>query len=255
MEGRERKTVTVRNVTIGEGMPKVCVPIVGSTKEEIIKEAEKVRHLPVDLVEWRADWFEQVFEDACVEEMLSILREKLGNLPLLFTFRSKREGGEKEIDVQTYVELNEAAVKTGCIDLVDAELFCGENSVRTIIETAHRNDVRVIVSNHDFEKTPEKSEIVNRLLTMRKIGADIPKIAVMPQKRADVLTLLAATEEVSETADCPIITMSMSGIGMISRLSGEVFGSAVTFGAGEKASAPGQIGAEDLKQILKILHG
>ena len=52
-----------------------------------------------------------------------------------------------------------------------------------------------------------------------------------------------------------LITMAMSGIGMISRLSGECFGSAVTFGAARKASAPGQIGVEQLREILQIVHG
>ncbi len=72
---------------------------------------------------------------------------------------------------------------------------------------------------------------------MQDMGADIPKIAVMPQSKRDVLTLLCATEEmVTDYADRPIITMSMAGTGVISRLCGEVFGSSMTFGAAKKAS-------------------
>lgn len=141
------------------------------------------------------------------------------------------------------------------MDLVDAELFTGDDKVQKIIAGAHACGVKVIVSNHDFEKTPEKEELVKRLTHMQKLGADIPKIAVMPKDRQDVLTLLAATAEVSEKAACPIITMSMAGNGIVSRLCGEVFGSAVTFGAGKKASAPGQIGVEELRKILTVLHG
>ena len=48
--------------------------------------------------------------------------------------------------------------------------------------------------------------------------------------------------------------MSMAGKGLISRLSGELFGSAVTFGAAKKISAPGQISAVELRNILNILH-
>ena len=51
-----------------------------------------------------------------------------------------------------------------------------------------------------------------------------------------------------------IITMSMAGTGAISRLSGEVFGSALTFGSVGKVSAPGQINVEDLKTVLNIVH-
>jgi len=90
---------------------------------------------------------------------------------------------------------------------------------------------------------------------MQDMGADIPKIAVMPQSKKDVLTLLAATEEMTSCyADRPIITMSMAGTGVISRLCGEVFGSSMTFGAAGKASAPGQMGVEDLNTVLALLH-
>ena len=90
---------------------------------------------------------------------------------------------------------------------------------------------------------------------MQELDVDLPKIAVMPKKKEDVLTLLAATEEMNRKyADRPIITMSMAGDGVISRLCGEVFGSALTFGAAGQASAPGQIGVKELRQILTILH-
>ena len=90
---------------------------------------------------------------------------------------------------------------------------------------------------------------------MQDFGADIPKIAVMPTCKQDVLTLLSATLEMSEKyADRPIITMSMAGTGVVSRLTGETFGSALTFGAASKASAPGQIGVNALKQVLDIIH-
>ena len=115
--------------------------------------------------------------------------------------------------------------------------------------------MKVVASNHDFHKTPAQEEIVSRLCKMQELGADIPKIAVMPQNKKDVLTLLSASREMSEEhADRPIITMSMAGTGVISRLCGEVFGSALTFGAAGKASAPGQMGVEDLKTVLELLH-
>ena len=153
-------------------------------------------------------------------------------------------------------DINIKAAQTGYVDMVDVEIFTGDDIVRRIIEGAHAAGVKVVASNHDFFKTPEKDDIVRRLCKMQEMGADIPKIAVMPQNKKDVLTLLAATEEMASIhADRPIITMSMAGTGVISRLCGEVFGSALTFGAAAKASAPGQMGVEDLKQVLTLLHG
>ncbi|VUC85423.1 3-dehydroquinate dehydratase [Salmonella sp. NCTC 11881] len=133
--------------------------------------------------------------------------------------------------------------------------FTGDDEVKATVGYAHQHNVAVIMSNHDFHKTPAAEEIVQRLRKMQELGADIPKIAVMPQTKADVLTLLTATVEMQERyADRPIITMSMSKTGVISRLAGEVFGSAATFGAVKKASAPGQISVADLRTVLTILH-
>jgi len=69
-----------------------------------------------------------------------------------------------------------------------------------------------------------------------------------------VLALLTATNEARRTLSCPVITMSMGGQGLVSRLSGELFGSCLTFGALGQASAPGQIDARELKQILGVMH-
>ena len=248
-------TVKVRNIEIGAGIPKICVPIVGVTREEILAAAENIKSTKADVVEWRVDWYEDIFDFTKTEATMQALREVLGEMPILFTFRTSKEGGEKAIETEAYVELNQNAAKTGLVDLVDVEAFTGDDAVKAVVDIAHENGVKVIASNHDFHKTPEKEEIVSRLRKMQELGADITTIAVMPQNKTDVLTLLAATEEmVSEYADRPIITMSMSGTGVISRLCGEVFGSALTFGAVGKVSAPGQMGIEDLTTVLGLLH-
>ena len=248
-------TIKVRDIEIGAGAPKIIVPIVGVTKDDIIAEAKTFDSIPVDMVEWRVDWFENVFEFDKVEEVLKELRDALGNIPILMTFRTSKEGGEKAIEPAAYVELNKKAAATGLVDLVDVEAFTGDEYVKEIIAAAHESGVAVVASNHDFDKTPDKDDIVSRLRKMQDLDADIPKIAVMPQNKKDVLTLLAATEEmVSEYADRPIITMSMAGTGLISRLCGEVFGSALTFGAVGKASAPGQMNAADLNTVLNLIH-
>lgn len=247
--------VKVRNVEIGTGIPKICVPIVGVTQGEILTAARDIKRSKADVAEWRVDWYEDIFDSAKTEETLRNLRTELGEMPLLFTFRTAREGGEREIPKDAYTELNRRAARSGLIDLVDVEIFMGDDAVRAILETAHEHGVKVVASNHDFHGTPDQADIVSRLRRMQELGADIPKIAVMPQSKKDVLTLLDATEEmVSEYADRPVITMSMSGTGVISRLCGEVFGSALTFGAVGRTSAPGQMRAEDLAEVLEILH-
>ena len=247
--------VVVRNIEIGSGMPKVCVPIVEKTREDILSTAKAICSTEADLVEWRADWYEDVSAFSEVIKTADMLRSILGETPLLFTFRSAREGGEKELSLESYATLLESVAKTGFVDLIDVEVFSGDDAVKNIIQTAHAHGVKVIASNHDFEGTPAREELVARLCKMQDLGADILKIAVMPQTRSDVLTLLSVTEEMSSRhTSRPVITMSMGRTGTLSRLCGEIFGSAVTFASFGKVSAPGQIAIEDLKAGLRLLH-
>jgi 3-dehydroquinate dehydratase-1 len=253
--GWMRKTVTVAGITIGEGTPKICAPIVGKTVGELIEEVEFLKSLDLDIVEWRVDFFDSVDNIEAVKTALSQIRSILKDTPLIFTFRRLNEGGEREISPAYYVELNTAVVKTGQVEIIDTELSIDQDDLKMLIETAHSNGVFVIISNHDFDKTPSKEEIVGRLRKAQELGGDLPKIAVMPKSAADVLTLLDATNIMKELYDdTPVITMSMDGLGVISRLAGEIFGSALTFGAAKKASAPGQIAVTELKEFLDLLH-
>ena len=250
-----KNIVKVRNLKLGEGIPKICVPLVGKTNEEILEEAKNLKEIKLDLVEWRIDHYENVENIEKCKEILKELREELGETPILVTFRSKKEGGEREVSTEYYIELNKEISRTGMADLIDVELFTGDREVSEIVNFAHENEVKVVMSNHDFDKTPAKEEIVKRLCKMQELGADLPKIAVMPQTTSDVLTLLCATDEmVTKYADRPIITMSMAGLGVISRIAGETFGSALTFGAAKAASAPGQVPVKELNNVLKLMH-
>ncbi len=248
------KTCTVRNVVIGEGMPKICVPIVGKNEREILNALWSFRGRPHDMVEWRADWFEGIRDEKRMLWFLEGLRREIGEAPLLFTIRTMKEGGALDIEPEEYLAVNKFVVKSGFVDLVDFELFTGDDYVKELIETAHESGVKVILSSHDFAKTPEYDDMKGRLLKMQDLGADLLKLAVMPVKRRDVLTLLEVTEEVSRIAEKPIVTMSMSMKGMISRLSGEFFGSVMTFGSVGEGSAPGQMNLNDLHEVLNAIH-
>ena len=247
------KVVSIRDIHIGKGVPKVIVPLMGKTLEELLLEIKTLKQINLDIVEWRVDLLENVEDLTKVKQILTMIREELYPIPLLFTFRTHREGGNKTIEDSYYETLLVEIMKTKEIDLVDVELFSPK--VKKIMESAKENDVVIIMSNHDFDKTPAKEEIIWRLRRMQELDADISKIAVMPKNPSDVLTLLDATHTMySLYADRPIITMSMASTGAISRLAGETFGSAATFGSGVAASAPGQIPANDLKHILELLH-
>lgn len=250
-----KKTVTVRGITLGKGAPKICVSMVGKTLSQLKEEASFFKTIDLDVVEWRVDFFEHVDVIEKVKEAVFEIRAILADIPLIFTFRSAKEGGERECNPSFYFELNKSIAETSQVDLIDIELFNDESDIKKLINAAHTYNVFVILSNHDFERTPSKEEMVSRLRKAQELGGDLPKLAVMPTSAADVLTLLDATNTMNEKyADRPFITMSMGGKGVISRLAGEIFGSALTFGAANKASAPGQVDVTELRRIVNLLH-
>lgn len=249
------KVVKIGEVTIGDGTPKICSSIVSQELKGLLEEIQYMQNLNVDIIEWRIDYYKNIDNQDSIKTTLKAIRKVMDNKPLLVTFRSKKEGGEKEVNAEEYKQLNKTLIASGYIDAVDVELFSGEEIVKELVSFAHQHKVKVIISNHDFIKTPCKEEIINRLCRMQTLEADIAKIAVMPQTPQDVLTLLEATNSMrTQYADRPFVTMSMSRLGLISRLTGEIFGSAITFGVGKEISAPGQIAVTDLYRMLQILH-
>lgn len=247
------KPLTIRNVTLGEGKPKIIVPIVDRDTQAVLDRAAGFAGHPIDLVEWRADFFDQVRDAQAVEQVLKGLRERLPDQILLFTFRTRQEGGAQSIFPEDYLDLNRRAAESGCADLIDVEIFA-ENAAENI-QAIHAAGARVVGSNHALDGTPPCSEILYRLRKAQDMGADILKIAVMARSPRDVLALLSATEKMfTDYADRPLLTMSMGGIGAVSRMAGEIFGSCATFGTIGQSSAPGQIPVNELAQVLDVIH-
>ena len=244
----------IKGKTIGTGKPLLCVPVMESNTEEIIDELRTLAKSEADIVEWRIDTFVDYKNYNAVREVFAAAAECMKEKIFLYTFRTKKQGGMGELAPDELNDLHDLAAESGCVDLLDLEFFEEEHPARKI-RKLHKQGLKVIASHHDFYETPDR-EVMKMLLEQMCAGdADIVKLAVMPQNKRDVLTLLSATEEmVTDYADRPIITMSMAGTGVISRLCGEVFGSSMTFGAAKKASAPGQMGVEDLSTVLGLLH-
>lgn len=246
--------ITIRGCSIGERRPKVILPIVEQTEAAILEKAQEFSTLRADCVEWRVDWFCAANDPHAVTHCLRALRNVLPDKLFLVTFRTKAEGGEKVLSAAEYAAYLHIVCESGCADLIDLEFFTAGGDLPTFIEQAHAAELAVVCSSHDFHKTPPRSVLVERMVQMQLAGADLPKVAVMPQSRADVLELLAATVEMREQhPETPVITMSMGALGAVSRLSGEAFGSAMTFANPGKASAPGQIPLDVLNAALDAM--
>ena len=206
-----------------------------------------------DLIEWRIDFFDQVEDAEKLVETAKKLCQVMSEMPLLTTFRTHFEGGVKKLSEEEYFDICRVLIKERATDLLDLELFRKTSKLKEIIAEAHENNIYIIMSNHDFDKTPATSELERRLTLMKTFGADIAKIAVMPNSARDVLNLLLATDNMKYKLNCPLITMAMGDLGKVTRISGEVFGSCLTFGTVGDASAPGQIESTNLKGILDTL--
>lgn len=238
-----------------KGKSKICVPLMGCTEDEIFENLSNIQKHYFDIIEWRADYYKEVLIAKKSIEIIKKIKNIIGNRGLLFTIRTSFEGGEIEISKEKYKEVLTAILENSIIDMVDIEFMMGIETISDIIHKAHNNNILVIGSNHDFVETPEADEIYNRLLEMKKAGMDISKIAVMPKSKSDVVKLFEATAKINEDVkDIYTITMSMGKTGEISRVIGSYFGSVMTFGAVGNVSAPGQIEADKLYDIIRKIE-
>lgn len=249
------KVVKVRNLSIGEGMTKICVPLVAPTDDDVIQQLLLIGKSKCDLVEFRADCYENCMNSDALLNVLQTMRERLHDLPILFTFRTKKEGGNMEISPSQYKELLFQAIESGYIDLIDVEYFSEDGLVEEVTTVAHEKEIYVIVSNHDFKTTIPMEQIVVRYKAMIATGADIAKIAMMPEEASHVVDMMQAAKELQESGnETPLIVISMGELGVSTRTTGEMYGNCISFATAGIPSAPGQIDVAALRGQLEIIH-
>ena len=247
------RTVTVGDLTLGEGLPAVCVPLTGRNREELLAQTERALQAGADLIEWRADFLEIPEDGIQTAALADEIRAMIGGIPLIYTLRTEPEGGELPFDAALYDELIRRAADMEEVDLIDIEALHLETDAAALCEYARTKGKKVIASAHFFDGTPKKEEMHRIFLREERMGADILKLAAMPQKPGDVLRLMQACLQFHEETGAVMITMSMGEMGKISRVSGSLTGSAVSFGTAGQSSAPGQIPAEELRSVMQLL--
>lgn len=234
---------------------KTIVPITAKTKEQALAQAQVIANTAdADLAEFRIDLLSFASDTKQVIALGHELKKILGNKPMIATIRTKNEGSQLEISDADYGKTYQAYLKNPFMDWLDVEMFRDQKVVSEIVQKAHQKKVLVVMSNHDFQKTPSQDEIEKRLLKQDQMGADVLKIAVMPKSKQDVFTLMNATLKVSQQTTKPLLTMSMGQLGTISRVATANMGGSYSFGMIGQASAPGQIDVTKLKQILQTVQ-
>lgn len=234
---------------------KTIVPITAKTREQAIAQAKVIAaNADADLAEFRIDLLNFASDRKQVIALGHELKQILGTKPLIATIRTHNEGGQLTISDADYGKTYQAYLQQPFMDMLDVEMFRDQQIVKDTVKMAHAKKVLIVMSNHDFQKTPPESEIIKRLLKQDELGADILKIAVMPQNKQDVFTLMNATLKVSQQSKKPLLTMSMGKLGTISRIATANMGGSFSFGMIGEASAPGQIDVIQLKQFLKTVQ-
>ncbi len=247
--------IQARTGVLGDEKPMVCIPLVGANRDTILAEAKNVPAIAPDIIELRIDAWDFIEDVAASLSMIKEVRAIVGEVPIILTCRGDWEGGIKKVSDEAKFGVYEAAVKEGLVDFIDVELIYGEEKIKKILDLLNGTKTYLIISFHNFKETPSRDELISILSKEIALGAHVAKLAAMPQKEEDVLDIFSATLAVRrQHPDIPMITMSMSPMGAISRLAGGLFGSDLTFAVGSKSSAPGQIPVANLRQCFDVIH-
>ncbi|HTL48676.1 MAG TPA: type I 3-dehydroquinate dehydratase [Verrucomicrobiae bacterium] len=194
-----------------------------------------------DLVEFRIDLFSRGDAPYVLRKILPYYRKA----PTLATIRSAREGGGWKKPEKKRLELFEALIPH--VDAVDVELSSGALA-KKVAAAAHRKNKAVIVSYHDFKRTPPDRELRRLFRRASALGADIVKIAAMARTSEDVRRLARFTVEHSEKN---IVTIAMGRQGTVSRILFPALGSLITYAPWGKATAPGQLDFDATRAFLQ----
>ena len=128
------------------------------------------------------------------------------------------------------------AIKAGC-DYIDIDL--SNNVKKQLIKQARMNNCKVIISLHDYEKTPSS-------LTLDNNEGDFLKIATTINSAKDSVQLLSLLNQRGN-----LIVVGMGEKGLYTRIVAPLMGSFLTYAYVEKTTAPGQLNVEDMVEIYK----
>lgn len=224
-----------------QNRPLICTPLTGVDRNSLMTQLEDIVKKNPDIIEWRVDFFLKLDDLQAVKSVAEEIHKRSAHIPILFTRRSTREGGEQiSISEKQVFDLYETVIKSKAVDFIDVELSADQADINRVKRLAEDHQVQVLMSYHNFSETPHEEEIYNKLKEAEEQGADVGKVAVMPQTIDDVLVLMKATAKASEHLSIPVVTMSMGRLGALSRMMGGACGSAMTFAVGSASSAPGK---------------
>ncbi len=230
-------------------MTLICVPIVEANVDDAKKAIAKAKELGADLVELRLDYLGKL-DDGKIGDVVDYL-----DIPKIATIRSKAENGFWAGEEKDRINHLITCLSFGA-QYIDIEGSTDIGWRYELSKACKNNKAQMIISHHDFKKTPSKQEMIDICKNEFAGGAAIAKISVTPQKIEDVMNVLSVVEHCKGSGK-QIIGVSMGKLGRITRILGPQVGSYLTYASLErgKESADGQLTIAETKTIWEILQG
>ena len=251
----KQKTARMGSVVLGEGMPKICVPVMGRTIEEIACAAARAKDAQADIIELRIDSLSAMPQAETAQAACGAVHEHAPGIPVLFTLRTARDGGAGAADAKAYEALLGGVIDAGICEAVDCELSVGREAFSRIAQRAREAGVILVGSSHEFGEINDMQQAARWLLEQEALGADVCKAAVMTRTNVQAMEAALTFAKAKEALQIPMIGIAMGPAGVMTRIGGACMGSCLTFGTAGEASAPGQLDARTLRTALEIVHG
>lgn len=219
---------------------KLCTCLTENTLEKCQKELKNIK---TSLIEHRIDYLEKV------EDLHSLYKNK--DFDFIATCRRETCGGKFNGSEEERIGILLEAIESGA-KIVDIEIETSKELIDIIIKKAKEKNCKVIISMHDFNKTPDFKTLLGNVIKERSYGADIGKVVCMAHTIEDCHNLLDLIIE-ARKLEFPFISFGMGETAKFTRVSSLFYGAAFTFVSNNNKSAPGQLTYEEMETILKIL--
>lgn len=222
---------------------KLVVSIMPRNIEEV-QAIDVTRYEDADIIEWRADFLAK----EAILQVAPAVFEKFAGRELLFTLRTRSEGGEIDLSSEEYVQIIKDVTQLYQPDYVDFEYYTHKDVFDQMLDFPN-----LVLSYHNFQETPDNMmEILSELTSLTP---KVVKVSVMAHTEQDVLDLMNYTRGFKTlNPEQDYVTISMGKIGKVSRITSDVTGSSWSFASLDEASAPGQISLSNMKKIREILN-
>ena len=231
---------------------KICAVVHVKDRESLFEDITYLQNKDYDICELRLDYFKYINDKNKVIELLKEVKLLLNN-SILVTIRSHSEGGNYDMDNEYYYSLYKDIITHHLTDYIDIELNKDKISNFELIDYAHSHNVKVIMSYHNFNETYSNEKLKEYIEEMEIMGADIAKIAVMPRCKEDVVNVINLNMLLSSYMSIPVMIISMSELGKITRVLGDMMGSYMTYVTIHDSSI-GQIHIDDIKKYKGVSY-